>query len=131
MNGYSRLRYHWDGTKFHSGLPGEYEKQFEDLLQKARARNRGGEVEKPEFDEWPTVGEPFTWRPDDPARRRQKLDSRASPGAWIRASVFWLLLLAGAGIASALFTPEAASFVVGKLGTGDGSYMADRIRSRL
>lgn len=57
-----------------SGLPGEYEKQFEELLQKARARDRGGENQKPDFDEWPTVGEPFSWRPVSAERKAHRSD---------------------------------------------------------
>jgi hypothetical protein len=55
---------------------------------------------------------------------------RKSHGAWIKGSVVCLLFLAAAGVASAMFAPEAASFV-GKLVTGDGSDIAERIRSRL
>ena len=126
--------YWWDGRTISSSSPTEYEERLEVLLQMARARNRPApENRKPDIDEWPTVGEPFTWHPDEPALqdRRRNPPSRASHGAWIEASVFWVLLLAGAGIASALFAPEAASFVVGKLVAGDGSDIAERIRSRL
>lgn len=63
--------------------------------------------------------------------RSTKPAAGASYRAWIRASVLWLLLLTGAGIASALFAPEAASFVVGKLVSGEGGDIAERIRSRL
>lgn len=111
----------------------EYEERLEGLLHVARARNRPApKNRKPEIDEWPTVGEPFTWHPDDPAGQgRRNPPPGASYRAWIRASVFWLLLLTGAGIASALFAPEAASFVVGKLVSGEGGDIAERIRSRL
>ena len=134
MKVHTHPHYRWDGTRMPSDGRNEYEERLEGLLQMARARNRPApENRKPDIDEWPTVGEPFTWRPDDPAGqdRRRNPPSRASYGGWIKASVFWVLLLAGAGIASALFAPEAASFVVGKLVAGDGSDIAERIRSRL
>ena len=120
MNAYSRLRYHWDGTKISSGLPGEYEKQFDDLLQKARARD--GEKQKLEFDEWPTVGEPFSWRPLSAEKA-----FRSFP---VQKVVLVCLLLSGA-IASALLTSEATNFLAGELWAGDGNAIAKRIRDRL
>ena len=120
--------YRWDGTRIPSSSPTEYEERLDGLLRLARARNRPApENRKPDIDEWPTVGEPFTWRPDDRAGQDGR---RKSHGAWIKGSVVCLLFLAAAGVASAMFAPEAASFV-GKLVTGDGSDIAEPIRSRL
>jgi hypothetical protein len=128
-----RSRYHWDGTKFHSGLTSEYDQQFEDLLQKARARNRhAAGTEKLEFDEWPILGEPFIWRPQRAERKAHQQNSSAPAKGRLTSNktVLLCLLLAGA-IASALFTSEATNFLAGELWAGEGNAIAKRIRNRL
>ena len=74
------------------------------MLKIARARNGAGlEKRKPEIDEWPAVAEPFVWRP---AEIKGEESSRTFPSQarhrWMRVSIFWLLLLAGAVITSAM-----------------------------
>jgi hypothetical protein len=132
MKVHPHAQYRWDGTRIPYGRR-DYGQRLEALLRIARVRNRSvPENRKLDIDEWPTVGEPFTWRPNEPAAARNyRHPSLAGHRGWIKAAVFWLLLLTGTGIASALFAPEAASFVVGKLATGNGNDIAERIWSRL
>jgi hypothetical protein len=125
--------YRWDGTKIPSHAKTQYEERLDGLLEIARMRNRvSRDNRKPEIDEWPTVGEPFMWHPDNAAGNDGRHSpSRAKPHRTsAKTLIFCLLILAGAGIASALFAPEAASFVVGEL-RGDGGDIAERIAGRL
>jgi hypothetical protein len=126
MNARSRQRYHWDGTKIHSGLTSEYDQEFEDLLQKARARKRhAATTEKIEFDEWPIVGEPFIWRPQRAERKTPQQNSfaQAKGRRTLKRTVLFCLLLAGA-IACALFTFESTSFLAGDLWASEGKAIA-------